>query len=275
MTVEKPEGSSRSAGLTGGRWGDLGVRLVSGLVLAGLGAVAVQAGGAVFLALTVSIFALMAWELAALTDAPAKPLVRLAVAVLAGLGVVVAQGQGVALLALTLAPAVLALTARQDRAVLALYALVMLVAANVFIALDHRGAVIVVWLICIVVASDVCGYFAGRLLGGPRFWPAISPKKTWSGTVAGWFGAAGVGLGFVLFEGGSWGLVLISPVVAFAGQLGDIAESLIKRRAGVKDASRLVPGHGGVLDRFDAMIGAILAVRLLEVFLPLPLGGPA
>jgi phosphatidate cytidylyltransferase len=82
-----------------------------------------------------------------------------------------------------------------------------------------------------------------------------------------------VGLGFVLFEGGGWGLVAISPGVALAGQLGDIVESLIKRRAGVKDASRLIPGHGGVIDRFDALIGAILAVWLLELVVPLPLGG--
>ena len=61
-------------------------------------------------------------------------------------------------------------------------------------------------------------------------------------------------------------------LVALASQLGDIAESLIKRRAGVKDASRLIPGHGGVIDRFDAMIGAILAVWLLELVVPLPLG---
>ena len=90
--------------------------------------------------------------------------------------------------------------------------------------------------------------------------------------MAGWFGAAAVGAGFVLWQGGGWGLVIISPIVAFAGQLGDIVESLIKRRAGVKDASRLIPGHGGLLDRFDALIGAILAVRLLALVMPLPLG---
>lgn len=82
-----------------------------------------------------------------------------------------------------------------------------------------------------------------------------------------------VGLGFVLFAGAGWGLVVISPAVALAGQLGDILESLIKRRAGLKDASRLIPGHGGVIDRFDALIGAILAVWVLELIVPLPLGG--
>lgn len=256
----------------GGRWGDLGLRLVSSLVLAGLGVLSVALGGWVFFSMTVLIFALMAWELAALSDTPAQPLARMGIAALAGLGLALAQLQGWALVALAFAPLALALTPRRDARLIAAYSFAMLLSAHVFIALDHRGAVIVVWLVCIVVASDVFGYFAGRLLGGPKVWPSISPKKTWSGTVAGWLGAGLVGLGFVLVEGAGWGLLAISPLVALASQLGDIAESLIKRRAGVKDASRLIPGHGGVIDRFDAMIGAILAVWLLELVVPLPLG---
>jgi phosphatidate cytidylyltransferase len=256
----------------GGRWGDLGLRLMSSLVLAGLGVLSVALGGWVFFSMTVLIFALMAWELAALSDTPAQPLARMGIAALAGLGLALAQLQGWALVALAFAPLALALTPRRDARLIAAYSLAMLLSAHVFIALDHRGAVIVVWLVCIVVASDVFGYFAGRLLGGPKVWPSISPKKTWSGTVAGWLGAGLVGLGFVLVEGAGWGLLAISPLVALASQLGDIAESLIKRRAGVKDASRLIPGHGGVIDRFDAMIGAILAVWLLELVAPLPLG---
>ncbi len=260
----------------GGRWGDLGVRVVSGLVLAGLGALSVYEGGGFFVGMTVLIFTLMGWELAGLTDEPLQPAVRIMIGLLAGLGVVLVQVlPGPGIVGLLFAPVAMALTPRRQKALMTVYALALLVAANEFIALDRRGAVIVVWLVCIVVASDVCGYFAGRTLGGPKFWPAISPKKTWSGTVAGWFGAAVVGAGFVLWQGGDgWGLVLISPLVAFAGQMGDIVESLIKRRAGVKDASRLIPGHGGLLDRFDALIGAILAVRLLTLVLPLPLGLP-
>ena len=275
MTGTSPQTPRQSSPLHAatGRWSDLGVRVISSLVLAGLGVLSVLAGGWVFLAMTVLIFVLMAWELAALTDQPANPVLRAGIAALAGVGLALAQAQGWAVLALVFAPLALALTPRRDHKLIAGYSLTMLFAAHVFIALDYRSAVIVVWLVCIVVASDVFGYFAGRLLGGPKVWPSISPKKTWSGTIAGWVGAALVGLGFVLFEGGGWGLVAISPVVALAGQLGDIVESLIKRRAGVKDASRLIPGHGGVIDRFDALIGAILAVWLLELVVPLPLGG--
>jgi phosphatidate cytidylyltransferase len=113
------------------------------------------------------------------------------------------------------------------------------------------------WLVTVVVATDVAGYFAGRLIGGPKFWPRISPKKTWSGTAAGWVAAAIVGL---IFSGGmtqaGWVLIPLSVAVSFASQMGDIAQSAAKRRKGIKDSSNLIPGHGGVFDRFDGMLGA-------------------
>ena len=125
------------------------------------------------------------------------------------------------------------------------------------------GIVVLVWVIGVVIASDVMGYFAGRVFGGPKFWPKVSPKKTWSGTVAGWGGAALLGwvLNAKLLAGGldlPISLVLFSVILAFAAQMGDIVESALKRKAGIKDSSSLIPGHGGVLDRFDGMIGAAL-----------------
>lgn len=257
--------------MSSGRWADLGVRLASGLVLAGLGVISVWAGGLTFVVMTALIFALMAWELAALTESPARPALRLAVAGLAGGGILAAQA-GFAV-ALVVAPLLIALTPRGDARLLGLYALALMLSAHEFIEIDQRGAILIVWLVGVVVASDIMGYFVGRLVGGPKFWPKASPKKTWSGTVAGWVGAGLVGMGMVLAGHGHAALVLLSPLVAFAGQLGDIAESLLKRRAGVKDASRLIPGHGGVLDRFDALVGAVLAVWLWQLVLPLPIGG--
>ena len=119
------------------------------------------------------------------------------------------------------------------------------------------GIEAVIWLVGVVILSDIGGYFAGRMIGGPKFWPAISPKKTWSGTAAGWICAAIWGFAF-----GGFGLAVLSIVIAFAGQLGDILESWLKRRAGIKDSSNLIPGHGGVLDRFDSLVGAISLLNL-------------
>src|SRR5690606_1989766 len=100
------------------------------------------------------------------------------------------------------------------------------------------------WLVFVVIATDVAGYFAGRAFGGPKFWPGVSPKKTWSGTAAGWMAAALVGAVFLSITTAGRDLIWISACVAFASQLGDIAESAVKRRMGVKDSSALILGHG-------------------------------
>lgn len=153
------------------------------------------------------------------------------------------------------------------------YGFAILAACLAFVILragDGAGGMSAIFfLVAIVITSDVMGYFAGRTLGGPKFWPRISPKKTWSGTIAGWAGAAIVGV-VVWWNSDSaatWAGVplwaFISAILAFAGQMGDIAQSAIKRRAGVKDSSNLIPGHGGILDRFDAMIGVGMIVAIL------------
>jgi phosphatidate cytidylyltransferase len=136
------------------------------------------------------------------------------------------------------------------------------------------GFVWLLWLVAVVVVTDVGGYFAGRFLGGPKFWPRVSPKKTWAGTIAGWIGAALVGLAFAVETGSGYELIGVSVAVSMASQLGDIAESAVKRRHGVKDSSSLLPGHGGIFDRFDGMLGAavfFLLVEQLVDFPPVPL----
>lgn len=130
-----------------------------------------------------------------------------------------------------------------------------------------------VWIVALVVLSDVLGYFVGRSIGGPKFWPAISPKKTWSGTFAGWAGGAVLGIVLVLLGRADAGVIVIGPLLVFAGQMGDIAESWIKRRVGAKDSSRLIPGHGGLMDRFDAMAGSLAAATVLGLAGWLPIVG--
>jgi phosphatidate cytidylyltransferase len=126
------------------------------------------------------------------------------------------------------------------------------------------------WLVSIVVATDIFGYFSGRSLGGPKFWPAISPKKTWSGTIAGWIAAAIIGALFWQFTKAGPAVVWLSVLISFAGQMGDIAESALKRRMGVKDSSTLIPGHGGLFDRFDALLGASLFLLIVAYVFDVP-----
>ena len=253
-----------------GRWADLRTRILSAIVMVAVGAVEIWLGGTAFAALVIVLTGVMIWELAGMT-APWKQASPMVLAVLASVSLVLAivlHGKLSALF-LIIPSLIFLLTPRRDQRLAGGYALAIMLAGYGLVALrEAGGTTAILWLVAVVVASDVLGYFAGRMLGGPKFWPAISPKKTWSGTVAGWVGAALVGVCFAL-AGSSWLLVPLSAVVAFAGQMGDILESWVKRRAGVKDASNLIPGHGGVLDRFDALIGAVVVVMLLGILTPL------
>ena len=256
-----------------GRWNDLQARVISAVVMLAIGAVDIWLGGAPFTALVIVLTGLMIWELASITARAApQTAVILALVAAAALAATLLVPWHFRTALLLLPLVALALTPRRDSTIVVGYAMAILVAGVGLISLrDNAGTPAILWLIGVVIVSDVMGYFAGRILGGPKFWPAISPKKTWSGTVAGWLGAAFVGLGFVAFAGAGWALVPLSALVSFAGQMGDIAESWIKRRTGVKDSSHLIPGHGGVLDRFDAVIGAVVVVMLLGLIWPLPL----
>jgi phosphatidate cytidylyltransferase len=244
--------------------------VLSAIVMVAVGASEIWLGGTAFAALVVVLTALMIWELAAMTSR-GRVSMPVPMAVLAGaaLAAALVLRTEVATLFLMVPTLMLALTPRRDRRLSAGYALAIMLAGYGLVTLrQDSGTPAILWLVAVVVASDVLGYFVGRLVGGPKFWPAISPKKTWSGTVAGWIGAALVALAFVLSGYGTWVLVPLSALVAFAGQMGDIVESWVKRRAGVKDASQLIPGHGGVLDRFDALIGAVVVVLLVRLIWP-------
>ncbi len=249
---------------------DLRARVISGLAMAVVGLAAIWLGGWPMTVLALVLAGLMGWELHKMMvpDAPeGRAEATGVVAVILVLVLTVWQGGWVALAGLALGAAIMAWKMPRDRVIFGLYFALILWAAHALIVLrGGYGLAFVLWLVCIVIASDVAGYFAGRMLGGPKFWPRVSPKKTWSGTVAGWLLAALVGAGFVAWQGWPWALVAASPLLAFAGQLGDIAESAIKRHLGVKDSSHLIPGHGGVLDRFDAMI-AVAALALVLAYL--------
>ncbi len=254
------------------RWSDLGPRLGIGCIIAVIGLACVWVGGAVFLILTVMISAVMVWELVRMLDRSA-PAVPLAVASGGALLVAGLLPSGYAL-PLLLAPIFVGFgQLSQHRATFSVFALMIVFAGfGMFILRDQFGFAWMLWLALVVIATDVMGYFAGRFIGGPRFWPRVSPKKTWSGTVAGWIGAAIVGAVFVQVTTSNYDLVGISVAISMASQLGDIAESAVKRRMGVKDSSSLLPGHGGLFDRFDGMLGAVVFLLLVEQLIDFPPG---
>jgi len=255
--------------ITASKWEDLKTRTLSAILMIMVGALDIWLGGPWFLALIAVVCGLMMWELLRML-APEKVLLARGLGVLSAMSLVVAVMVPGAVATLTLMAPLLAgaLLLQAHRGIFLLYAPGIVLAAYSLVAIRavEDGITWLIWLVLVVVITDIAGYFAGRMFGGPKFWPSISPKKTWSGTVAGWIGAGILGAVFAPMIGVGAVLIVISMITSFASQMGDIAESAIKRRMGVKDSSRLIPGHGGVLDRFDGLIGAALLVLLIMLF---------
>jgi phosphatidate cytidylyltransferase len=138
------------------------------------------------------------------------------------------------------------------------------------------GLTAILFLFAIVWATDIVAYFAGRAIGGRKLWPAVSPKKTWAGALGGTLGGIAAGLLTVKLMGLSVTpmLVLVACVLSMVAQGGDLIESAIKRYFGAKDASQLIPGHGGLMDRLDGFLTAVAAAVMVGL-LRGGLDGPA
>lgn len=264
-----------------GKWADLRKRFGWGALLLALG-VALLLSSGLWMRLGVSVIVgLMMWELARLTGwrhpefhSPRHPALIGFLSGLVLLTMLVLPGDLPLLLTLVPLLAGLPGTHRHERPAFVLIAIAVIGSGYGLVAMrEVMGLPTVFWVVATVVQSDVLGYFVGRKLGGRKFWPSISPKKTWSGTLAGWVGALVLALGLLVSGQADGSVLIIGPLLAIAGQFGDIAESWLKRRVGVKDSSALIPGHGGVLDRFDAMSGALLLALVLMLVHLLPVIG--
>lgn len=129
------------------------------------------------------------------------------------------------------------------------------------------GFAAVLFVLLVVWAADIGGYFAGRGIGGPKLWPRVSPKKTWAGAFGGLIGSVVVAAGFAACGvGRTMPLLLLGATLSIISQLGDLFESAVKRRFGVKDSSQIIPGHGGLLDRLDGFVAAVIAAAAIGIF---------
>lgn len=155
---------------------------------------------------------------------------------------------------------VLAAAADPDRRLLAALGAPYVVigcAALWVLAAGPEGRTALFYVVLAVWATDIGAYAAGRAIGGPKLAPRLSPKKTWAGLIGGMTAAALAGAGVALAAGGPIvAAAALAAALAVVGQAGDLFESWSKRRAGVKDSGRLIPGHGGLLDRIDGLLAA-------------------
>jgi phosphatidate cytidylyltransferase len=136
--------------------------------------------------------------------------------------------------------------------------------ASVLVRLDSAtGFLALMFVLLIVWVTDIGGYFAGRGIGGPKLWPRVSPKKTWAGAIGGFVASLAVACGFAAFDLGKAGpLLLLGAALSVVSQCGDLFESAVKRRFGVKDSSHIIPGHGGLMDRLDGFVAAVVVAAI-------------
>ena len=266
LALGLPDPAVTDAG--GRRWADLRTRTLSAAVLAPVVLACIWFGGWLWFVLAAFAMAGMMTEWAAMCGTRASKLASAALLFggIAGVGSVLegARGQGLVFL---LAGGVLT-AAVSRRAVLGLAALYIGVPMLCLAAMrgpDAVGRANVLFVVAIVWASDIGAYLTGRLVGGPKLAPAISPGKTRSGAVGGLVAAMLAGEAVVMALGGGLSVhaAVAAVVLGVASQAGDLLESWIKRHFGVKDSGWLIPGHGGLLDRLDGMLAAAVAATLL------------
>jgi phosphatidate cytidylyltransferase len=258
--------------------GALPLRVISALVMAPIAIAAVWFGSPWLPFLTTFAGAIMAWEWARLCHGGTlggSGAILIAVVVAAIIAAAIGgYGYGLAAVVSLAGTAMVFWVARREGASepcwlaagvlwMALPCVLLLWLARV----GDAGRITVLWIFAIVWATDIGAYAIGRQIGGPRLAPRLSPRKTWAGLIggavcaalAGWATAGVLGISSVL------PLVLVSAGLAIVEQFGDLAESVAKRRFGVKDSSGLIPGHGGLLDRLDGLLAVIPAVALLTL----------
>ena len=254
------------------RWGDLRTRTLSAAVLAPCALACLWVGGAWWSGLIAAIAAGLALEWVGLTGARAVSAAGAAVllAVVAATAAAIAGREGVAVIVLGAGCALAwGLGRRADLAAGIPY-LGCAAVALVWLRGDgDAGRANVLFMLLVVWASDIGAYAAGRVVGGPKLAPRISPGKTWAGAAGGLFAAIAAGAAVALaLEGGTVShIVPVAAGIGIAAQLGDLLESAVKRHYGVKDSGSLIPGHGGLLDRLDGVLLAAPAAALLAAAL--------
>ena len=250
---------------------NLALRVLSALVLAPLALLTAYLGGWPFALFWGAAALAVLWEWITLVVGPTYRLMySLCGGALAIAGFLAWRGRPTAAMLIVglgaLAAAIFAPNERRLWVTIGIGYAGALLLTPIFLRADQTfGFLVIVLLFAIVWSTDILGYFAGRTFGGPKLLPTVSPKKTWSGAIAGTVGAMIVALlvadQFGLFN--RLAILTIALILSVLAQIGDLFESWVKRQFGAKDSSQLIPGHGGVMDRLDGFWAAAVAGCLI------------
>ncbi len=250
-------------------------RVLSALALAAIALMAIAAGPVAFTLVIALSAAVLAWEWTRVTGEGRFGRTGLTMS-LTALGVVAVgfvgrpwMGLVAAVAAAVVVCSVASGTGRAHPLWLALGPLYIGIpcVALIWLQVSGGGGSLILWLLLTIWATDTGAYFAGRLIGGPRLAPAVSPNKTWAGLGGAVLSAGAIGVIIPALDAAAPAALYLAPAgaaLAVVAQAGDLAESLVKRRFGLKDASRLIPGHGGLLDRLDGMLAAAPVLALWQ-----------
>jgi phosphatidate cytidylyltransferase len=252
------------------------LRVISALVLAPLAIGVAYVGGALFIVFWAIAALAIEWEWRRIIDDTSLYTLTLALAAIAFIafefisagGPIQPVNLAVAITALLVAMLFAGSLAEHRWRWVAggiFYACVLLLAAGILRGDRQLGFAAVLFLFAVVWATDILGYFVGRLLGGPKLYPALSPKKTWSGALGGAFGAmfTGYAVAKYSFSANSLAIVPLALLLSAISQAGDLFESAVKRKFGTKDAGVVIPGHGGLMDRLDGFLAAAVAAAII------------
>lgn len=259
-----------STGAPTKRPSDLALRTVVGLAMVAVAIAALWFGDIVFwiLCSVLGLFMMAEWADLDGASSSQKRLAQFALSVPLAIMAPIAAGPDFFALGLIAAAAFFIVIAHR-RPTLALGAIYvgLPILALLLIRKQEEGLVFTFWALALVWVCDIGAYFSGRAIGGPKLAPAISPNKTLAGLAGGVLLAGAFGAAMHVFYGLPWRLTLATPVLAIVAQGGDLFESWLKRRAGVKDSGTLLPGHGGILDRLDGLV-PVAPLAALLVILP-------
>lgn len=256
---------------------ELRLRVLSSIVLATVAGLSAWLGGWVLALVWLGAAIAVAWEWLSMTrTAPRGPVFGAVAAGIATILIAWITGNSllfVGAIAASVATAVVAAGTMRDRAwtVAGLaYAAPIALVPVIFRFHDAAGIWSLLWIFAVVWTTDVTAYFVGRAIGGPKLWPAVSPKKTWSGFAGGLVGAVIAGAALASWAasgplqiGDLAGIATLSAIASVASQGGDLFESAMKRHFGVKDSGHLIPGHGGFMDRLDGFAAVALLICIL------------
>ena len=251
---------------------NLRLRMVASVAMIAVASVALWLGGLAFwlLAVVVSLLMLSEWADLAGASPREKRIAQFALSVplalMAPASLILEPRYFFTLGLLAGAAFFVAIVTRRPRLALGVVYCGLPVLALVVLRRYEAGLLIAFWTLSLVWATDIGGYVAGRAIGGPKLAPRISPSKTWAGLGGGVLLATALGALLHARYGLPFRLAAATPLLAVLAQAGDLYESTLKRRAGVKDSGRILPGHGGVLDRLDGLV-PVAPVALLLVLM--------